>query len=79
MAGEERIKYLADAVRYHRELYYNHSAPEISDAEFDALWDELKDDYIKKNPESKTLDNDNSTLKIPPEGYILPIPKPKNE
>ena len=43
MAGEERIKYLADAVRYHRELYYNHSAPEISDAEFDALWDELKD------------------------------------
>ena len=36
MAGEDRIKYLADAVRYHRELYYNHSAPEISDAEFDA-------------------------------------------
>ena len=43
MAGEERIKYLADAVRYHRELYYNRSAPEISDAEFDTLWDELKD------------------------------------
>ncbi len=42
MAGGERIKYLAEAVRYHRELYYNHSAPEISDAEFDALWDELK-------------------------------------
>ena len=42
MAGEDRIKYLADAVRYHRELYYNHSAPEISDAEFDSLWDELK-------------------------------------
>ena len=37
MAGEERIKYLADAVRYHRELYYNHSAPEISDAEFDPI------------------------------------------
>ena len=44
-----------------------------------SLWDELKEDYIKENPESKTLDNDNSTLKIPPEGYILPIPKPKNE
>lgn len=43
MAGGERIKYLADAVRYHRELYYNHAAPEISDAEFDALWDELKE------------------------------------
>ena len=44
-----------------------------------SLWDELKDDYIKENPESKTLDNNNSTLKMPPEGYILPLPKPKNE
>ena len=51
MAGEDRIKYLADAVRYHRELYYNHSAPEISDAEFDGLWDELK-----------RLDPDNAVL-----------------
>ena len=42
-----------------------------------SLWDELKDDYIKENPDSKTLDNNNSTLKIPPEGYILPPPKPK--
>ena len=41
-----------------------------------SLWDELKEDYIKENPESKTLDN-NSTLKIPPEGYMLP--KPENE
>ncbi len=43
MAGAERIQHLADAVRYHRELYYNHAAPEVSDAEFDALWDELKE------------------------------------
>ena len=40
-----------------------------------SLWDELKDDYIKKNPESKTLDNNNSTLKIPPNGYIMPKPE----
>ena len=44
-----------------------------------SLWDELKEDYIKENPESKTLDNNNSTLKIPPEGYILPLPKPKDD
>ena len=44
-----------------------------------SLWDELKEDYIEENPESRTLDNNNSTLKIPPEGYILPKPKPKNE
>ena len=43
MAGAERIQELAESVRYHRELYYNHAAPEISDAEFDALWDELKE------------------------------------
>ena len=42
-----------------------------------SLWDELKEDYIKENPDSKTLDNNNSTLKVPPEGYILPKPKPK--
>ena len=51
MAEEERIHYLAEAVRYHRELYYNHSAPEISDAEFDKLWDELK----KLDPENEIL------------------------
>lgn len=42
MAEAERTLHLAETVRYHRELYYNQSSPEISDAEFDALWDELK-------------------------------------
>jgi hypothetical protein len=50
---------------------------EIENMPTGSLWDELKQDYIKKNPDSKSLDNDNSTLKIPPEGYILPKPKPK--
>ena len=44
-----------------------------------SLWDELKDDYIKANPDSKSMDNNNSTLKMPPEGYILPLPKPKDD
>ena len=44
-----------------------------------SLWDELKDDYIKANPDSKSMDNNNSTLKIPPKGYILPLPKPKDD
>ena len=51
MAEESRIEELSAAIRYHRELYYNHSAPEISDADFDKLWDELK-----------SLDPDNSVL-----------------
>ena len=41
-----------------------------------SLWDDLKEEYIKENPESKTMDN-NNTLKMPPENYILPLPKPK--
>ncbi len=51
MAGGGRIDYLADAVKHHRELYYNQAAPEITDAQFDALWDELK-----------SLDPDNEVL-----------------
>lgn len=51
MGGPERIQQLAEAVRYHRELYYNQSSPEVTDAEFDALWDELK-----------TLDPENEVL-----------------
>ena len=54
-------------------------AVETEDMPTGSLWDELKDDYIKENPESKTLDNNNSTLKVPPEGYILPLPKPIDE
>ena len=42
MVGDERINDLAKAVRYHRELYYNHAAPEISDREFDDIWNELQ-------------------------------------
>ena len=51
MGGGERIEYLAKAVRYHRDLYYNHSAPEITDAEFDALWDEL----MELDPDNEVL------------------------
>ena len=54
-------------------------ADEIESMPTGSLWDELKEDYIKENPESKTLDNNNSTLKVPPEGYILPKPKPIDE
>lgn len=35
------VEELAELVEYHQDRYYNHQ-PEISDAEFDALWDELR-------------------------------------
>jgi DNA ligase (NAD+) len=33
---------LAEQIAYHSDLYYNQARNEISDAEFDVLWDELK-------------------------------------
>ena len=47
-------------------------------------WDELKDDYKKKNPDIKLMNDKiigpkKSKLKMPPKNYILPLPKPKNE
>ena len=36
-----RIKELVEQLNYHRDLYYNESRPEISDFEFDNLFDEL--------------------------------------
>ena len=54
---DERIGFLAAEITRHSELYYNHSAPEITDADFDALWDELRQ-----------LDPDNEVLhKVGPE------------
>jgi len=38
----ERIEYLRRQIEHHRRLYYENDAPEISDFEFDALFEELK-------------------------------------
>ncbi len=39
---DDRIALLSAQIARHQELYYN-GEPEISDAEFDALWDELRE------------------------------------
>lgn len=56
MTPAERIEHLRHEVRRHEELYYVHAAPEISDAEFDALMNELKA-LEAQNPELLTLDS----------------------
>ena len=50
-SADERIEFLSSEIARHSELYYNHSAPEISDSEFDRLWDELK----KLDPDNEVL------------------------
>ena len=49
-----------------------------------SLWDNMKDDYKKENPDVKLMNDKiigpkKSKLKIPPKNYILPLPKPKND
>ena len=41
-AREARIAFLAEQIAHHSHLYYNLAQPELSDGEFDRLWDELK-------------------------------------
>lgn len=38
----DRIKELEGLIRYHADLYYNQAKPEVTDAEYDALVDELR-------------------------------------
>ena len=41
--GDEQalVDWLAEQIAHHSNLYYNEARPELSDAEFDELWDEL--------------------------------------
>jgi DNA ligase (NAD+) len=39
---DNRVEELSRLIRYHQDRYYN-AEPEITDQEFDALWDELKE------------------------------------
>ena len=51
-------------------------------ADSQSLWDDMKDEYKKENPEvnlmgDKFINPEKSKLKMPPKDYILPLPKPK--
>ena len=42
MDPAQRVEYLRSEIRRHEELYYVQASPEISDADFDKLMNELK-------------------------------------
>ena len=56
MTPADRIEFLRSEIRRHEELYYVQAAPEISDAEFDALMNELKA-LESRHPELQTPDS----------------------
>jgi DNA ligase (NAD+) len=70
MNPSHRIEELRSQIRRHEELYYVQAAPEISDAEFDALMNELKA-LETEHPELRTADS--PTQRVggrPAEGFV---------
>jgi DNA ligase (NAD+) len=66
---QERINHLADQIRYHRHLYYN-ATPEISDAKYDALEDELRQ-LAPEHPVLHEIGKDSSELFTKREHIIM--------
>ena len=56
MTPAQRLEHLREEIRRHEELYYVQASPEISDADFDALMNELKA-LEAKHPELLTPDS----------------------
>jgi DNA ligase (NAD+) len=70
MTPAQRVQHLRDEIRRHEELYYVQAAPEISDAEFDVLMNELKA-LEAQHPE--LLTSDSPTQRVggrPAEGFV---------
>lgn len=61
----ERIERLREEINRHNELYYALDTPEITDAEYDRLFDELAD-LEKKHPELVTPDSPTRRVGAPP-------------
>lgn len=60
-----RIAWLSQRIAFHSDLYYNRAQTQISDAEFDRLWDELKA-LSPQHPQLKIVgsDVDPGTVKV---------------
>ena len=56
MNPAERAAELRAQIEHHNKLYYDFSAPEISDSEYDKLFHELKK-LEEENPELQTPDS----------------------
>ncbi|MCS5556344.1 MAG: hypothetical protein NZ778_07595, partial [Arenicellales bacterium] len=62
--GEQAlVDWLAEQIAHHSHLYYNEASPEITDAEFDELWDELCG-LAPEHPQLKKVGSD------PPPGSV---------
>jgi len=70
MNPAQRVEYLRSEIRRHEELYYVQAAPEISDADFDTLMNELK---ALEAAHPELLTPDSPTQRVggrPAEGFV---------
>lgn len=68
----KRINELRELIRYHANLYYQKDAPEISDEQYDALFNELKE-LEAKYPDLVTPDSPTQTVGAKPVKLFAPV------
>jgi DNA ligase (NAD+) len=74
-ATRQRYAALCGAIRHHNSLYYQLDAPEIADAEYDALFRELLD-LEATHPELVTPDSPSQTVGAPAASKFAPVAHP---
>jgi DNA ligase (NAD+) len=74
-AVEKRIAELRDLVDYHLYRYHVLDDPEISDEEFDKLWDELLA-LERENPDLQTPDSPTQRVGAPPSDRFVKVEHP---
>ena len=73
--GRKRVDELRKLVDYHLYRYHVLDDPEISDAEFDRLWDELLE-LERKHPELQTVDSPTQRVGAPPSDRFEKVEHP---
>ncbi len=69
---KNRIKYLREQIAYHSKLYYDNDAPEISDYDYDMMFEELKH-LEAENPELDSPDSPTHRVGGKASGKFSPV------
>jgi DNA ligase (NAD+) len=72
MSAPERIRQLREAIEHHNRRYYVEDSPEISDAEYDALFRELQA-LEEAHPELRTPDSPTQRVGGAPAAELTPV------